>query len=119
MGFIVGSGVSVRFWFDDWVGVESLGSLFPRLFRVVSNKQSSVHECNSCEGDRIVWRIPLRRTLRQLEEFEYESLLSLLSNIFLCRDVNDTRIWKPSGLGLFSVKSFTVAMEPSSSMRHS
>ena len=67
-----------------------LGSLFRRLFRVASNKQSLVHECYSCEGDCIVWRIPLRRTLRQLEESEYESPLSLLSNIFLCRDFNDS-----------------------------
>ena len=30
---------------------------------------------------------------------------SLLSNIFLCRDVADCRIWKPASSGLFSSKS--------------
>lgn len=44
MGFRVGVERLVRFWLDDWVDVRLLLSLFPRLFRVVSNKQSSIQE---------------------------------------------------------------------------
>lgn len=31
-------------WFDDWVGLGHLYVLYPRVFRVVSNKESSVNE---------------------------------------------------------------------------
>lgn len=42
MDFIVGSGFFVRFGFDDCADVGPLMSLFPGIFRVVSNKQSDV-----------------------------------------------------------------------------
>lgn len=44
MGFSC-SARDVHFLYDDWVGVGSLLVLSPRVFRVVSNKESSVREC--------------------------------------------------------------------------
>lgn len=44
LGFKVGEGGNISFWFDDWAGVGSLCHLFPRVFRVVSNKEFSVKE---------------------------------------------------------------------------
>lgn len=40
VGFKVGKGDQVRFWFDDWV----------RLFRVASSKKVSIQECFSWRG---------------------------------------------------------------------
>lgn len=45
LGFIVGVGDNARFWYDDWVSAVPLHLLFPRVFKVVSNKESSVKEC--------------------------------------------------------------------------
>lgn len=42
IGFVGGQGREVRFLLDDWVGVRPLSELFPRLFRVVLNKESAV-----------------------------------------------------------------------------
>lgn len=50
----LGDGKSVRFLFDDWVRIEQLWSLFPRLFRVVSYKEASVKDC---------WHVSCRRVL--------------------------------------------------------
>ena len=36
--FVVGNGERIRFWEDLWCGDQSLGSQYPRLFRVVLNK---------------------------------------------------------------------------------
>lgn len=38
LGFTVGDGESIHFWFDDWVGVGPSCILFPRVFGVVCNK---------------------------------------------------------------------------------
>lgn len=40
--FIIEVENPVRFLLDDWVGIGPLVSLFQRLFRVVSNKQTSI-----------------------------------------------------------------------------
>lgn len=45
MGFKVGDGRDIHFWHDDWVGVGPLYNSFPRVFRAISNKKSSVSEC--------------------------------------------------------------------------
>lgn len=45
-------GKSVDFWLDDWLGLGPLYSLFPSIFNVVSNKESSVNECY--EGERVL-----------------------------------------------------------------
>jgi hypothetical protein len=41
----------------------------------------------------VVWVVPFRRSLRQSEEkSEFGSLLSRLSNVFICRGEADRRI---------------------------
>ena len=90
----MGEGDSVRFWFDDQVGMGLLYRLFPRVFRVVSNKESSVKECYVWVGDVVSWDISFRRALRPLELVEFESLSNLLGNVVLYRDSTDRCIWK-------------------------
>ena len=85
MGFRVGEGKSVLFLFDDWVGIGPFWSLLPRLFRVVSNKESSVKDCYFWDGSKVSWHVSCRRVLRQPRGIEYESLLSILANAFICR----------------------------------
>lgn len=85
LGFCMGKGDSVRLWYDDWVAVGPFCILFPRLFQVVSNKDASVKDCFVWNGNVVSWNISIRRALRQSELVAHQSLLSLLSNIFLCR----------------------------------
>lgn len=40
--FVVGDGRDVKFLINDRVGVGTLCELFPRVFRVMSNKESAV-----------------------------------------------------------------------------
>ena len=82
VGFLVGDGQAVRFWLDDWVGIGSLYGLFPRLFRLAVNKESSVSDCFEVRNECLVWGVSFRRTLRPLEGVQYEELLSILANTF-------------------------------------
>lgn len=66
-GIKVGEGSKVYFRWDDWLGVDPLCLLLPRLFR-----------------EFVSWELSLSRVLCQFEEIELESLLSLLTNNFLC-----------------------------------
>ena len=84
VGFRVGEGKNVRFLYDDWVGIGKFWSLFPRLFRVACNKESSVKDCYFWVGSKVSWFVSFRRGLCQFEVLEYESLLSILANIFIC-----------------------------------
>lgn len=68
------------FWFDDWVGMGPSAGLFPQVFRVASNKESSLSDV--MRGKFLVVDVSSRRSLRQLE-VQYGELLSLLSNIFI------------------------------------
>lgn len=42
--FLLGEGVRVYFWFDDRARVGPFFVLYPRVFRVVSNKESSIND---------------------------------------------------------------------------
>lgn len=55
---------TVRFWFDDWMGVGPLSILFPRVFRIPSNKESSIRDHCVWHGDEVSWEVSLRRALR-------------------------------------------------------
>lgn len=56
-------------------------------------------------------RLSFRRSPRQSKVSEYVPLLSLLSNVFVCRGEADQRIWKPCSSSLFSTKSFYSGLE--------
>lgn len=53
VGFLIGEGRRVHFWSDDWVGVGPLSMRYRRVFREVSNKESSVNDCFVWRGDRV------------------------------------------------------------------
>lgn len=55
--------------------------------------------------------VNFRRALRHLEVAEYEAMLSLLANAFICRGSKDCRIWKATPSGSFSSESFLKELE--------
>lgn len=55
----------------------------------------------------------------QSEVSEFESMSSLLSNVFICRGEADLRIWKPDPCDVFSPKSFCRELEEISNVRSS
>ena len=68
------------------------------------------------EGNLVSWNISVRTALHQPALVLSESLSSLLSNVVLCRDATDFRIWKPHSAGLFSSRSFYKEIDPFSAV---
>lgn len=59
----------------EWVGISVLCRSFPKLFRLVSNKESIIKDCFVLEGNSLSSRVLFRRRLRPSELVEYKSLL--------------------------------------------
>lgn len=108
VGFSCWEWESIRFWFDDWVGVGPFHVLSPR---VLSIKESSILDSSMAGDPNVPWDVSYRRVLHQSKEVQYGEWLSLLSNVVLCRNDRDVIIWKLSPSGCFSVKAFYLARE--------
>ncbi|RVX04307.1 Beta-arabinofuranosyltransferase RAY1 [Vitis vinifera] len=111
--YVVGNGERIRFWEDLWWGDQPLGTQYPRLFRVVVDKNISI---SSVLGPSrpFLWNLNFRRNLSDSEIEDLESLMRSLDDLYLSPSVPDARLWPLSSSGLFSVKSFFLALSQSS-----
>ncbi|KAL6331593.1 hypothetical protein AAG906_011533 [Vitis piasezkii] len=107
--FMVGDGERIRFWEDLWWGDQPLGVRFPRLLRVVMDKNIPI---SSILGSTrpFSWNFNFRRNLSDSEIEDLESLMRSLDHIHLSPSVPDKRSWSLSSSGLFTVKSFFLAL---------
>lgn len=87
-------------------------TLVPRVFSVASNKDSSISDCFVWRVSGVSCALSFRKGMHQLEESQCQELSNFLTNVFPCKD-EDLRIWKPSPVRVFSVKSFCVILEGS------
>ncbi|RVW53692.1 putative ribonuclease H protein [Vitis vinifera] len=111
--YVVGNGDRIRFWEDLWRGDQPLGTQYPRLFRVVVDKNISI---SSVLGPSrpFLWNLNFRRNLSDSEIEDLEGLMRSLDDLYLSPSVPDARLWPLSSSGLFSVKSFFLALSQSS-----
>ncbi|WJZ85876.1 hypothetical protein VitviT2T_005388 [Vitis vinifera] len=111
--YVVGNGDRIRFWEDLWREDQPLGTQYPRLFRVVVDKNISI---SSVLGPSrpFLWNLNFRRNLSNSEIEDLEGLMRSLDDLYLSPSVPDARLWPLSSSGLFSVKSFFLALSQSS-----
>ena len=88
---------------------QPLGTQYPRLFRVVLDKNILI---SSVLGSTrpFSWNLNFRRNLSYSEIEDLEGLMRLLDGLHLSPSVPDARFWPLSFSGLFSVKSFFLAL---------
>lgn len=101
----------MSFWFDVWAGDRCLKEKFPRLFTIASFKNAKVREMGIWDGQSWQWHIPWRRSLFQWELSIEEEFLQYLGDIKPCVDRSDTKVWKWSNSGSYSVKSCIEAIQ--------
>lgn len=58
---IIGNGINVDFWRDDWTGFGSLKEVFSRIFALAVIKQGPVATFGSWNQGNLVWDVVLRR----------------------------------------------------------
>ncbi|RVX00286.1 putative mitochondrial protein [Vitis vinifera] len=91
------------------VGDQPLGSQYPRLFTVVTDKNIPI---SSTLGSTrpFSWNFNFRRNLSDSEIEDLEGLMRSLDCLPLSPSVSNSRSWSLSSSGLFTVKSFFLAL---------
>ncbi|CAN1299772.1 Putative ribonuclease H protein At1g65750 [Linum perenne] len=110
-GLVDPGGGWVSFWFDHWVGEESLSERFPRVAAIAQSRDAFV--CEFFSGvDRLQWDIPLSGTLRGGAERERVALLELLNTIppSLISEGPAFLVWPLERSGVYSVRSLARRM---------
>ena len=107
--FVVGDEERIRFWEDSWWGDQPLESQYPRLFRVVTDKNILI---SSILGSTrpLSWNFNFRRNLSDSEIEDLAGLVRSLDCLHLSSLVSDARSWYLSSSGLFTVKYFFLAL---------
>ena len=101
-------GKEILFWLNTWTGEDTLASKFLDLFNCAIEKKAKVEsyiERSSMRG-HVSWSPTFRRNLKEHEENQFLSLQTLLRGPQIPEEGEDTRIWKASRNGVFSVSSF-------------
>ena len=109
--FGVGDGKRIRFWEDLWWGDQPLGFQYPRLFRIVTDKNIPISFILGFARP-FSWNFNFRRNLSDSEIEDLESLMCSLDCLRLSPSVLDARSWSSSSLGLFIVKFFSSLVPP-------
>jgi hypothetical protein len=100
----IGNGGETSFWHDTWVGTQPLKEVFPRLFLVSTQKESSVFEVGRWVTGRWVWDLKWRRNLFVWEEERRDMLTNILTPIQLSTSNDEWKCHHVTG-GMFSVRS--------------
>ena len=107
--FVIGDGEKIRFWEDLWWGDQPLGVRYPRLLRVVTNKNTLISSILDSTLP-FSWNFNFHRNLSDFEIEDLEGLMRSLDHLHLSHLVLDMRSWSLSPSGLFAVKSFFLAL---------
>ncbi|RVX21859.1 Transposon TX1 uncharacterized 149 kDa protein [Vitis vinifera] len=107
--FVVGDEERIRFWGDLWWGDQPLGVQYPRLFRVVMDKNIPISSILSSTHP-FSWNFNFRRNFSDSEIEDLEGLMWSLDRLHLSHSVSDTRSGSLSSSGLFTVKYFFLAL---------
>ncbi|CAL0333597.1 unnamed protein product [Lupinus luteus] len=101
----LGSGESVSFWSDIWVGDVCLSSQFFRLFQLALDKEASVSSSRHWRNGVWQWSIQWRRSLFDWEQAEVDDLNSILESVRGPSNSMDGWIWKNEKDGVYSVRN--------------
>ncbi|RVW80860.1 putative ribonuclease H protein [Vitis vinifera] len=107
--FVVGNGDRIRFWDDLWWGEQPLGVQYPRLLRVVTDKNAPISSILGYTRP-FSWNFTFRRNLSDSEIEDLEGLMQSFDRLHISSSVPDKRSWSLSPSGLFTVKSFFLAL---------
>ncbi|XP_050211872.1 uncharacterized protein LOC126662028 [Mercurialis annua] len=94
--FNIGNGESISLWHDNWSGIGTAASLYPRLYNLSNIKQATI---SSVLAGGWRWRRRLR--LGENDQFsELQLLLQQVCNGFTAgNDCEDVLVWKPNSHG--------------------
>ncbi|RVW35470.1 Transposon TX1 uncharacterized 149 kDa protein [Vitis vinifera] len=104
-----GDGERIRFWEDLWWGDQIFKDQYPRLYRVVMDKNSHISSILGSSRP-FSWNFNFRRNLTDSKIEDLECLMHSLDCMNLSTSASDARSWSLLSSGLFTVKSFFIAL---------
>lgn len=96
--YILGSGESISFWKDVWLGELPLKNQFPLIFNICSDPEKTMKQMYD-GGD---WRITLRRSIGEKELVEWNALNIFLEGVHPNLE-KDVMRWKLTKTRVFSI----------------
>lgn len=112
---ILGSGSSIRFWYDSWVGGNPLSTRFLRLFALDCRKEDSIAVKAYSEGESSSWQWSWRHEPRGRQAGELVEFLQVVRQPPPPRSVNDGWIWSWAADGYYSTKILRTALDNAAS----
>jgi hypothetical protein len=106
----MGSGNSIKFWKDIWVGDQSFEYRFPRLFNISVQQDFRIPEMGIWHNGVWRWGLLWRRNFFVWEEELVNELEELINNVIIT-EVEDWWEWSPDINEGFSVKSLYIALD--------
>jgi hypothetical protein len=103
----IGDGTRTRFWEDAWIKDDSLAKAFPRLYSISLNLNITV----ATVFNMGMANLRFRRALVGEKLALWNELKEICSNVTLDPSQDDKLVWTLSKSGVFSVKSFYLAMQ--------
>ncbi|GKV00881.1 hypothetical protein SLEP1_g13493 [Rubroshorea leprosula] len=86
-------GDKIKFWYDKWVGIDSLDVSFPRLFNLALNRNANVMEVGQISNGLWIWRNAWRREPFGRERNEERLLKESLVGGITFSTQPDQRVW--------------------------
>ncbi|RZC85287.1 hypothetical protein C5167_041467 [Papaver somniferum] len=100
----IGDGCTISFWLDCWGSVECLKNMFPALYKIAGLKHGFFKDHVSPDGSS--WSFHFKRLLKEAEVNQLASMLTVIGDCApQLSDHPDSRTWRPTPTGNFSVKS--------------
>ncbi|RVW20057.1 LINE-1 retrotransposable element ORF2 protein, partial [Vitis vinifera] len=87
-----GNGDRIRFWDDLWWGEQPLGVQYPRLLRVVTDKNAPISSILGYTRP-FSWNFTFRRNLSDSEIEDLEGLMQSFDRLHISSSVPDKRSW--------------------------
>ena len=109
IGLVVGNAERIHFWEDLWWGTQPLCSQFPRLYRVISMKNLTVLVVIG-NSYPLSWNFNFCCNLTDTEIELLQRLMFSHSSMHFSPSMENSRTWSLSSSGLFTVKSFLLAL---------
>ena len=98
--FLLGTGTTIRFWEDWWIGESPLSARYPRLFEILARPDMFVSQAHN--GQR--WRLSFRHTFGDADLVQWHQLIAELDSVAPSDD-QDSVSWAPELSGQLSVAS--------------
>ena len=100
---LAGNGKDTYFWEDQWVGKNSLCSLFPHLYHLSSSQNCMISDFLVSFEISVSFSFGFHRNLINRETTEMASLLFLLEGCCSREGRRDVRVWNPNPSGVLLV----------------